>query len=186
MKYKEYLHAKITENFTYAEFLRSSALDKWNSNEKRKNKDHIIIYNEIVLESHHQNLRRLCEQLEVIRRYAKCFLKVNSGYRNNLVNNLVDGKNNSLHTIGCAVDVMPDLVFMSVKKLYELILFLQKKGEIMLDQVIYYPPMNFIHLQVSRKIEIMPRGWFGIDNGDGKGAILQEIVAFSGQRKSKK
>jgi len=90
-------NAKLSEHFTLGEFTKSNS--------------HPEIYN---IPSHEaiQNLKRLCEWLEVLRkRYNEKYgvgeepIRINSGYRSPQLNKAIHGNANSNHMTGCAADI---------------------------------------------------------------------------------
>lgn len=52
------------------------------------------------------NLIILCKELEVIRKYSKTPIKINSGYRCEEHNNSIGGVKNSQHVLGNACDIV--------------------------------------------------------------------------------
>ena len=87
--------ARLSEHFTLGELTRSAS--------------HPEVYN---IPSHEaiENLRRVCQWLEVLRqRYnqtgGEIPVVINSGYRSKQLNKKVGGAPNSNHLTGCAVDI---------------------------------------------------------------------------------
>ena len=87
--------ARLSEHFTLGELTRSTS--------------HPEVYN---IPSHEaiENLRRVCQWLEVLRqRYnqtgGEIPVVINSGYRSKQLNKKVGGAPNSNHLTGCAVDI---------------------------------------------------------------------------------
>ena len=80
--------AKLSEHFTLGEFTKTSHK----------------VYN---IPSHEaiENLKRVCEWLEVLRKRAGTPIVINSGYRSPQLNRKIGGAPNSNHLAGCAVDI---------------------------------------------------------------------------------
>jgi hypothetical protein len=91
---------KITEHFTLNEMTQSSALLAYNKKHKT-NYENLPTRTGIDMNLHH-----LCMQLETIRAWMNVPLKISSGYRSKLVNELVGGSPTSLHCQGLAADVV--------------------------------------------------------------------------------
>ena len=88
----------LTANFTLEEMTASSALDRYNKThdfnlKNRPNADQL------------KQLELLCTQFLQPLRDAYGPIKISSGFRSELVNNLVGGAANSLHTQGRAADI---------------------------------------------------------------------------------
>ncbi len=93
------MNSKITEHFSLTEMTRSAALVEYNKKHKT-NYQNLPTRTGIEMNLHH-----LCMQLENIRARMNTPLPISSGYRSQLVNNLVGGSVTSLHTQGLAADV---------------------------------------------------------------------------------
>ena len=55
-----------------------------------------------------ENLRRLCQWLELLRQYSEAPVIISSGFRSEAVNMKCGGAKNSNHLTGCAVDICCD------------------------------------------------------------------------------
>lgn len=90
-----------------------------------------------------ENLRKLCvEVLQPIRdKYGKP-IYINSGYRNPQLNRLVGGSQSSQHCKGQAADIDTN----NNKELWNLIVDMIKKGEIVVSQLIDEKNLAWIHV----------------------------------------
>ena len=82
--------ARLSEHFTLGEMCKTSA----------KTQD-----GNIPSHVHIENLKRLCQWLEMLRIKRNEPIMINSGYRSPQVNKAVGGAANSNHLTGCAVDI---------------------------------------------------------------------------------
>jgi hypothetical protein len=88
----------LTKSFRLSELTRSSALDEYNKQHDakiRNNPDSQSL----------KNLKYLCENYLQPLRDDWGPITINSGYRNEFVNFLVGGSENSFHRLGLAVDI---------------------------------------------------------------------------------
>ena len=91
-----------------------------------------------------QNIKKLAENLEVIRSYFNLPIKINSGYRSAAENIRVNGKIGSKHLIGQAADIrIPGKTAREVQNAIELLI---KQGKIRQGGVGKYP--NFTHYDI--------------------------------------
>ena len=79
----------LSEHFTLGEVTKSKHTEVYNI------PSHIAI----------ENLKRVCEWLEVLRARARTPVVINSGYRSPQLNKKVGGSSTSNHLTGCAVDI---------------------------------------------------------------------------------
>ena len=79
----------LSEHFTFGEVTKSKHTEVYNI------PSHIAI----------ENLKRVCEWLEVLRARARTPVVINSGYRSPQLNKKVGGSSTSNHLTGCAVDI---------------------------------------------------------------------------------
>jgi uncharacterized protein YcbK (DUF882 family) len=88
----------LSQNFTYEELTASTALDRYNKTHDFKIKNRPS-------SAQVKNLRTLCSlYLQPLRdNYGP--IRINSGFRSELVNNLVGGSKTSLHLWGRAADI---------------------------------------------------------------------------------
>lgn len=102
-----------------------------------------------------ENILRLCEYLDDVRLKFKAPIKINSGYRNTIVNTAVGGSPNSYHLKGLAADITSlDKSGSANLRLFSII---KTKGDF--DQLIAYhikpndirSPIKFIHIGLSDK-----------------------------------
>lgn len=125
---------KITENFTLAELSHSNKA-------KARNIENIPGETEI------ENLKHLAEKvLQPIRDLVGTPITISSGFRNEVVNNLVGGVANSQHRKGQAADI-------SAKGMKARVLFAKiVKSTIPYDQVILYDDgeNNFVHISYNK------------------------------------
>jgi uncharacterized protein YcbK (DUF882 family) len=107
----------LSEHFTLEELTHSDAAARngWNNNPDA---------NEI------NNLTRLAELLEQVRKVLGKPITINSGYRSKQVNDSVGSKDSSQHRIGCAADIR--VTGMNPSQVCEAI----KASEIQFDQLI--------------------------------------------------
>lgn len=74
-------------------------------------------------------------------------LIVSSGYRSTKLNAVVGGVYSSAHLYGCAADiVLPHWTTRKVSELYKLIQEMVERGDIDIDQVIYYRKKKMVHI----------------------------------------
>lgn len=90
----------ITEHFTLNEMTQSSALLAYN---KEHSTHYLNLPTNVGVD---MNLHHLCKQLEKFRTWMNVPLKISSGYRSKLVNELVGGSSTSLHCQGLAADII--------------------------------------------------------------------------------
>lgn len=87
------------------------------------------------------NLARLAETLESVRELLGVPLKINSGYRSELVNGRVNGSRTSAHLYGRAADFVP--VGMPISEAFDLI----RNSGIVWDQLILEP--SWLHIGIA-------------------------------------
>ena len=80
---------RLTPHFTLGEVTKSRHAEVYNI------PSHVAI----------ENLKRVCEWLEVLRARARTPVVINSGYRSPQLNKKVGGSSTSNHLTGCAVDI---------------------------------------------------------------------------------
>ena len=83
--------------------------------------------------------------LDVARERLGQPIKVNSGYRCDMLNSLVHGELNSQHMKGEAADIIP-IHKSDLLRLWKIII----EGDIQFDQAILYRNRGFIHISVKR------------------------------------
>ena len=89
---------RLSKNFTYEEFIRSSTAERMGIDNRPKTKEE----EKKVIES----LRNLClEVLQPLRDYVGAPVHINSGYRCKALNLAVGGVKNSQHSRGEAADI---------------------------------------------------------------------------------
>ena len=89
---------RLSKNFTYKEFIRSSTAERMGIDNRPKTKEE----EKKVIE----NLRNLClEVLQPLRDYVGAPVHINSGYRCKALNLAVGGVKNSQHSRGEAADI---------------------------------------------------------------------------------
>lgn len=89
---------RLSKNFTYEEFIRSSSAERMGIDNRPKTKEE----EKKVIE----NLRNLClEVLQPLRDYVGAPVHINSGYRCKALNLAVGGVKNSQHSRGEAADI---------------------------------------------------------------------------------
>ena len=89
---------RLSKNFTYEEFIRSSTAERMGIDNRPKTKEE----EKKVIE----NLRNLClEVLQPFRDYVGAPVHINSGYRCKALNLAVGGVKNSQHSRGEAADI---------------------------------------------------------------------------------
>lgn len=95
-----------------------------------------------------ENLRFLAiTVLDPIREAWGQPLKVTSGYRSTALNVAVGGVPTSGHLEGCAADLtLPNWSTRKVIELYNLIVSMVERGDIDVDQVIYYRKKKIVHV----------------------------------------
>jgi uncharacterized protein YcbK (DUF882 family) len=95
-----------------------------------------------------ENLKKLCnEVLQPIRdKYGKSIF-INSGYRNPIVNRLVNGSSTSQHMKGEAADITVGSKEGN-KKLFEMIVEMIENGEIKVGQLIDEKKYSWIHISL--------------------------------------
>ena len=98
-----------------------------------------------------ENLKKLCHDiLQPIRdKYGKSIF-VTSGYRNPIVNRLVNGSSTSQHILGQAADITVGSKEGN-KKLFEMIVEMIEKGEIKVGQLIDEKNYSWIHISLPYK-----------------------------------
>ena len=98
-----------------------------------------------------ENLKKLCHDiLQPIRdKYGKSIF-VTSGYRNPIVNRLVNGSSTSQHILGQAADITVGSKEGN-KKLFELIVQMIESGEITVGQLISEKDYSWIHISLPYK-----------------------------------
>jgi len=117
---------KLTKNFNKSEF---------------DSKDGACMPNDVL-----QNISDLAQEIQKIRDKAGAIV-INSGYRSPAHNKKVGGVANSYHVQGKAADLNPRNI--SVKKLYDLIIDMIKKGELRDGGVGIYN--TFVHYDIGNK-----------------------------------
>lgn len=96
-----------------------------------------------------ENLRRLVQKvLDPVRKEWGKPIYVNSGYRSEELNEAVGGAKTSQHLRGEAVDITAGDQAKN-KKLFDLILYMQKNGRISFDQAIDEKDFRWIHISYS-------------------------------------
>ena len=89
---------RLSKNFTYEEFIRSSTAERMGIDNRPKTKEE---ENKVI-----ENLRNLClEVLQPLRDYVGAPVHINSGYRCKALNLAVGGVKNSQHSRGEAADI---------------------------------------------------------------------------------
>ena len=89
---------RLSKNFTYEEFIRSSTAERMGIDNRPKTKEE---ENKVI-----ENLRNLClEVLQPLRDYVGAPVHINSGYRCKALNLAVGGVKNSQHCRGEAADI---------------------------------------------------------------------------------
>ena len=95
---KKMIIMRLSKNFTYEEFIRSSTAERMGIDNRPKTKEE----EKKVIE----NLRNLClEVLQPLRDYVGAPVHINSGYRCKALNLAVGGVKNSQHSRGEAADI---------------------------------------------------------------------------------
>lgn len=126
---------KLTDNFTYEEFIHSDIADKYGiDNEPARGdvRDYIVL---------------LAQTLQKIRDSLGEPIRISSGYRCKELNDMVGGATNSDHLFGCAADIRCS----DNKKLFDLIREMMKNGEIQLRQLIDEHDYRWLHISVNNK-----------------------------------
>ena len=128
---------QLSEHFTLEELTRSDAAIRngWMNNPDA---------NEI------NNLTRLAELLEQVRKVVNKPISINSGYRCKQVNDSVGSKDTSQHRIGCAADIR--VTGMTPSQVCEAI----KASDIQFDQLIREFD-SWTHISVPNKATDSPR-----------------------------
>ena len=128
---------KLSDNFTLEELIYSSTAEAKGINNK-PNQDEI------------ENLKNLCVNvLQPIRdKYGKA-IYINSGYRCPILNRAVGGVPTSQHQSGMAADISVH-DYDENKKLFNMIVEMQKNGEIQFDQLIDESNYSWIHVSYDK------------------------------------
>lgn len=126
---------KLTENFTYEEFVHSEIADNYGIDNEPKRGD---VRDMIVL---------LAQVLQKIRDRLGEPIHISSGYRSTELNDIVGGSINSDHLFGAAADVRCS----DNKKLFDLICGMMKNGEIQLRQLIDEHDYRWLHISINNK-----------------------------------
>ena len=103
---------KITEHFTFEEFVRTS-------------KDEFATQNAKDALGFMKQLKYIAGTLEELREVLNVPLKITSGFRNNALNKAVGGSPTSGHTKGLCADIVP--MGMSIEDAFDLIQFNKDK-----------------------------------------------------------
>ena len=126
---------RLTENFTYEEFVHSDIADKYG------------IDNEPKREDIKEKIKELACVLQKIRDRLGEPIHISSGYRSKELNDTICGATNSDHLFGCAADIRCS----DNKKLFGLICSMVQKGEIQCRQIINEHQFRWIHLSINNK-----------------------------------
>lgn len=98
-----------------------------------------------------ENLKKLCHDiLQPIRDKYGNSIFVTSGYRNPIVNRLVNGSSTSQHILGEAADITVGSKEGN-KKLFEMIVEMIENGEIKVGQLIDEKKYSWIHISLPYK-----------------------------------
>jgi len=93
-----------------------------------------------------ENIKKLAENVQIIRDEIGKPIKINSGYRSPEHNKKIGGVSNSQHVLGCASDLSVN--GMTSKDLHKVILKLIKEGKIHNGGVGLYP--SFVHYDIRK------------------------------------
>lgn len=126
---------RLSDNFTLEEMVRSTTAEA-------RGIDNTPSQDEI------DNLKELCQNvLQPIRdKYGKP-IYINSGYRCPLLNRAVGGVNNSQHKSGQAADIRSE----DNKELWDLIVDMRNKNELIFDQLIDESNLSWIHISYKKE-----------------------------------
>lgn len=136
---------KISRNFTYEEFTRSS-IAKRNKIDNKPDKDA------------DNNIRALAYILQKVRdRYDKPII-IDSGFRCEELNKLVGGAKNSDHKYGAAVDIhsLSDTMEDN-KELFDVIIEMVNEGVVEFRQIIDEYNYNWVHIAINHKNNIFKK-----------------------------
>lgn len=98
-----------------------------------------------------ENLKKLCnEVLQPIRDKYKKSIFVTSGYRNPIVNRLVNGSSTSQHMLGQAADITTGSKSGN-KKLFDMIVKMLEDKEITVGQLLDEKDYSWIHISLPYK-----------------------------------
>lgn len=124
----------LMKYFSIAEFLRSDAADKYQVSNMPADEELLAVL---------KNIKALVTNvLDPLRTMIGRPIIITSGYRSQLVNNLIGGSKNSQHLSGKAADIhvqgytsqQMDVVYQTIQMCYDF------------DQLIFYPSKNIIHV----------------------------------------
>lgn len=93
---------------------------------------------------YYDNLQKLMDNLDVLRRYLNAPIGINSGYRSPAHNRAVGGKSNSMHLYGKAADIRSNTF--KPKEIAAAIEKLIKEGKMIQGGLGIYP--TFIHYDI--------------------------------------
>lgn len=116
---------KITEHFSFEEFFKSETA------KSRKINNFPITLGTII--SVCDNISKIAVLLEIVRAVYGDFIAISSGYRNEQLNKIVGGVNNSYHLRGAAADIYgKNMVELgnSLKKVQSLVYFAPEKSNL--------------------------------------------------------
>ena len=126
---------KLTDNFTYEEFVHSDIALKYgidNTPQRGDVRDYIVL---------------LAQTLQKIRDRLGEPIRISSGYRCKELNDTIGGATSSDHLFGCAVDIQCS----DNKKLFDLICEMAQKGEIRCRQIIDEYGYRWVHISINNK-----------------------------------
>ena len=133
---------RLTEHFTLEELTHSDLAARKGLN----NDPNSAVYD---------NLCRLADLLEQVRKCLGKPISISSGYRSEQVNKLVGGQPNSQHLFGCAADIK--VSGMTPDEIVKAII----QSEIQYDQLIREfcdgKGNGWVHISVTNKVEDTPR-----------------------------
>jgi uncharacterized protein YcbK (DUF882 family) len=119
---------KLTKNFTQKEF---------------NSKDGSTMPNEVL-----ENIKKLTQQLQIIRDYTGKSITINSGYRSPEHNRSIGGVSNSQHVKGKAADIVID--GMKPADTYALIEYLNDKGVIKIGGLGHYNTFTHVDIRENK------------------------------------
>lgn len=126
---------KLTDHFSYEEFVHSDIADKYG------------IDNEPQRGDIRATIAELAQVLQKIRDRLGEPIHISSGYRCKELNDMVGGSTSSDHLHGAACDVRCS----DNKKLFDLICEMMKNGDIQLRQLIDEYDLRWIHISINSK-----------------------------------